>query len=222
MKKSVIAVGASIVAVALIFSVYSSLDDSSLNLDMNREHGTVNTAMASPILGAPSAPITIIEFGDYQCPNCKSWFLETKPEIISNFIDTKKVNLIFVDIAFLGKDSGPAAEATYCAEEQGKYWEYHGLLYSYQVGIDTGWASSERLIAFAFDLGLDMELFESCLDSGKYKKRVQFNTNESRTNGITGTPTFFIIGPDNQQKTINGPQPYSVFKNVIEKMNMMN
>jgi len=217
-KKSVIAVGASIVAVALIFSVYSSLDDSSLNLDMNREHGTVNTAMASPILGAPSAPITIIEFGDYQCSNCKRWFLETKPEIISNFIDTQKVNLIFVDIAFLGKDSGPAAEATYCAEEQGKYWEYHGLLYSNAGGVDTGWANSERLKAFAFDLELDMELFESCLDSGKYKKRVQFNTNESAKNRIAATPTFFIIGPDNEQKTINGAQPYSVFKNVIETM----
>jgi len=71
---------------------------------------------------------------------------------------------------------------------------------------------------FAFDLGLDMELFESCLDSGKYKKRVQSNTNESAKNGVAGTPTFFIIGPDNQQKTINGPQPYSVFKDVIESM----
>jgi len=211
-KKFVIAVGTTIIAIAVIFSVYASLDQENLNLDMQRQHGKVNTALASPILGAPSAPITIIG------PSCKRWFLETKPEIISNFIDTEKVNLIYVDIAFLGKDSAPAAEATYCAEEQGKYWEYHGLLYSYQVGIDTGWANSERLKAFAFDLGLDMELFESCLDSGKYKKRVQSNTNESRKNGITGTPTFFIIGPDNQQKTINGPQPYSVFKNVIESM----
>ena len=218
MKKFVIAVGTTIVAVAVIFSVFSSLNDSSINLDMSRQNGKVNTAMASPILGAPSAPITIIEFGDYQCPNCKRWYLETKPEIISNFIDTKKANLIYVDIAFLGKDSGPAAEATYCAEEQGKYWEYHGLLYTFQAGVDTGWANSERLKAFGFELGLDMELFESCLDSGKYKKRVQFNTNESRTNGITGTPTFFIIGPDNQQKIIKGPQPFSVFKNVIEPM----
>jgi predicted DsbA family dithiol-disulfide isomerase len=86
------------------------------------------------------------------------------------------------------------------------------------MGVDTGWANSERLKAFAFDLGLDMELFESCLDSGKYKKRVQSNTRESAKNGVAGTPTFFIIGPDNQQKIINGPQPYSVFKDVIESM----
>ena len=218
MKKSVIVIGASIVVAALIFSVYPSFDQENPNLDMQRQLGTVDTTLASPLLGASSAPITIIEFGDYQCPNCKKWFLDTKPDIITNFIDNQKVNLIYVDIAFLGKDSGPAAQASYCAEEQGKYWEYHGIMYSNAGGIDTGWANSERLKAFAFDLGLDMELFESCLDSGKYKKRVQLNTKESVKNGITGTPTFFIIGPDNQQKTINGPQPYSVFKNVIESM----
>ena len=208
-----------VVGAGVIVTVYqSSTDVESTNLDMMRKHGTVNTAMASPLLGSPSAPITIIEFGDYQCPSCKKWFLDTKPTINAELISTQKVNLIYVDIAFLGKDSFPAAEATYCAEDQGKYWEYHRILYSYAEGIDTGWANSERLKAFAFDLGLDMELFESCLDSGKYKKRVQSNTNESRKNGITGTPTFFIIGPDNEQKTINGPQPYSVFKNVIESM----
>jgi len=217
-KKPAIILGSSIVAAALIFSVFASFDQENLNLDMERQHGTVNTALASPILGSVFAPITIIEFGDYQCPNCKKWFLETKPEITANFIDTQKVKLIYVDIAFLGKDSSPAAQATYCAEEQGKYWEYHGVLYSHAEGIDTGWANSERLKAFAFDLELDMELFESCLDSGKYKKRVQSNTNESAKNGVAGTPTFFIIGPDNQQKTINGPQPYSVFKNVIESL----
>jgi len=218
MKKSVIIIGMSIIIAALIFSVYPSLDQETLNLDIQRQHGTVNTALASPILGSVSAPITIIEFGDYQCPNCKKWFLDTKPELIGNFIDTQKVNLIYVDIAFLGKDSIPAAEASYCAEEQGKYWEYHGILYTNQEGIDTGWASSERLKAFAFDLGLDMDLFGSCLDSDKYTKRVQSNTNESKKNGVAGTPTFFILGPDNKQMTINGPQPYSVFKNVIESM----
>jgi protein-disulfide isomerase len=211
-------IGASIVAVVLIFSVIASLDQENLNLDMARQYGTVNTSLASPLLGDPSAPITIIEFGDYQCPNCKKWFLDTKPEINSNFINTQKVNLIYVDIAFLGKDSVPAARATYCADEQEKYWEYHKILYSNADGIDTGWANSERLIAFAIELDLDIELFTSCFDSGKYEKRVQFNTNESIKNGIVGTPTFIIVGPENVQKTINGPQPYSVFKNVIESM----
>jgi len=209
-----------VVALIAIFTVsslfFSDTDD--VNLDVSQVHGSVVTAMGSPILGSSDAQVTIIEFGDYQCPNCKKWFLETKPEIISNLIDDGKANLVFVDIAFLGKDSLPASMASYCAEEQGKYWEYHTLLYSNQQGIDTGWASAERLYAFAFSLGLDMDLFGTCLDSGKYAKRVHFNTNEAKKNGVTGTPTFIIVGIDGSEKRIVGPQPYSVFENTINSM----
>ena len=207
------------VVVVSIAALYPTLSETeSINLDMSRSSGTVNTSMGSPVLGSPDAPITIIEFGDYQCPNCKKWFLDSKPKIVSNLIDTGKTNLIFVDIAFLGKDSLPAASATYCAEEQGEYWDYHGLLYSNQLGIDTGWANSERLKAFAFDLGLDMDLFASCLDSGKYDKRVQFNTSVASKNGVNSTPTFIIVGPDGEQIMIRGPQPYSVFEETVESL----
>ncbi len=195
----------------------SSNDENTMNLDMERQVGDVNTSLASPIMGSPDAPITIIEFGDYQCPNCKKWFLNTKPDIVTNYIDTGKANLIFVDIAFLGKDSVPAARATYCAEEQGKYWEYHDLLYNFQEGIDSGWANSERLKAFAQSLELDEELFNSCVDSGKFAKRVQFNFNEAKKQGANGTPTFIIVNSEGQQK-IGGAQPYSVFQKVLDSM----
>jgi len=215
----IIAIIVAFVIIGSIAGYYSTQSASdSINLDMNRTSGTVNTSMGSPILGSPNAPVTIIEFGDYQCPNCKKWFLDTKPLIISNLVDTGKVNLIFVDIAFLGKDSLPASAATYCAEEQGRYWDYHGFLYSNQMGIDTGWANSDSLKGYAFNLGLDMDLFVSCLDSGKYEKRVQFNIEEAKNNGVSGTPTFLIVGPDGQRQTIVGPQPYSVFEGAIESM----
>ncbi len=211
-----------IIVFVVVFSVaafYPTLSETeSINLDMNQSFGTVNTSMSSPILGSPDAPVTIIEFGDYQCPSCKKWFLDSKPQIISNLIDTGKANLIFIDIALLGKDSLPASAATYCAEEQGQYWNYHDLLYSNQLGVDTGWANSERLKAFAFSLGLDMDLFASCLDSGKYDKRVRFNTQVATNSGVDSTPTFIIVGPDGQQQKIGGAQPYSVFENVIESM----
>ena len=107
------------VVIGVVYALsISSYDESEMNLDMERQVGDVNTSLASPIMGSSDAPITIIEFGDYQCPNCKKWFLNTKPDIVTNYIDTGKANLIFVDIAFLGKDSVPAARATYCAEEQ--------------------------------------------------------------------------------------------------------
>jgi len=218
-SKIIIPIIIGFVVVVSIAALYPTLTEpDSINLDMSRTYGSVNTSMGSPVLGSPDASVTIIEFGDYQCSQCKKWFLDSKPKIVSNLIDTGKTNLIFVDIAFLGKDSLPAAAATYCAEEQGEYWDYHGLLYSNQLGIDDGWANSERLKAFAFDLGLDMDLFASCLDSGKYDKRVRFNTSVATKNGVNSTPTFIIVGPDGEQITIRGPQPYSVFKETIESM----
>ena len=219
-KKGVIFGGiAAVIVIAIIASVSASMSDTeSMNLDMERTHGTISTAMGSPILGSESAPITIIEFGDYQCHQCKNWNHNTKDAIIENYIDTGKANLVFVDLAFLGRDSAKAAAASYCAEEQGKYWEYHDTLYDFQEGIDSGWANYERLKAFAQSLGLDMELFNSCLDSNKFNKRVQANVNEGRNHGVSGTPTFFIVSSDGQQQKIVGAQPYSVFKQVLDSM----
>lgn len=210
-------VGVVVIGAIMVF-YQTSYDSNSVNLDMHRQVGTVNTTLGSPIMGSSNAPITIIEFGDYQCPNCKKWFLNTKPDIVTNYIDTGKANLVFIDIAFLGKDSVPASIASYCAEEQGKYWDYHSFLYSNQMSIDNGWANSDSLKGYAYNLGLNMDMFVSCLDSEKYLKRVQFNTEEAQNNGVTGTPTFFIVGPDGTQEKIVGPQPFSVFEKVIESM----
>ena len=133
-KKGIIFSGiAAIVIIAIIASISISPSvNEPLNLDTGQTHGTVSTAMGSPILGSDSAPITIIEFGDYQCHQCYNWFHNTKDSVVENYIETGKANLVFVDLAFLGRDSPKAAAATYCAEEQGKYWEFHDLLYTSQ------------------------------------------------------------------------------------------
>ena len=219
MNKKIFSIGVLCVVIGIGAALtLSPTSTETVNLDMERTHGTVSTAMGSPILGDPSAPITIVEFGDYQCHQCYNWFHNTKPAISENYIDTGKVNLVFVDLAFLGRDSPKAAEATYCAEDQNAYWDYHDLLYiSQESKIDNGWANSERLKAFAFSLGLDMELFESCLDSGKYSKRVQYNVQQARDHGVRGTPGFFIIGPDGQQ-FVSGAQPFPVFKQILDSM----
>ena len=219
MNKKRVIIGAVIIAVIAGIAASASLSSpETVNLDMERNHGTISTALGSPILGDPEAPITIVEFGDYQCHFCEKWFHETKPLIEKDYIDTGKANLIFVDMAFLGRDSPKAAQASYCAEDQGMYWEYHDMLYnSQEPTIDGGWASNERLKAFAFALGLDMGLFDSCLDSGKYSKRVQYNVQQARENGINSTPGFFVVGSDTQQ-LIRGAQPYSTFQKVIDSM----
>jgi protein-disulfide isomerase len=221
MKKKGIIFGGIIVAIIMVVIASAAViqtDNEALNLDMSRTHGTVTTAMGSPILGSESAPITIVEFGDYQCHQCYNWFHNTKDAIVENYIETGKANLVFVDLAFLGRDSPKAAAATYCAEEQGKYWEFHDQLYNFQEEIDSGWANNERLKAIAQSLELDNELFDSCLDSGKFSKRVQFNINEAKKHGATGTPTFIIINSDGEQQKLVGAQPYSVFQNVLESM----
>ena len=220
MKKKgiIIVVIVAVIAIGTAAS-YSSSSTEYANLDMSRTHGTVSTAMGYPILGDPDAPITIVEFGDYQCHACYNWFHTHKPAIYENYIATGKANLVFVDLAFLGRDSPTASQASYCAEDQGMYWEYHDLLYNSQESrIDGGWANSERLKAFAFSLELDMDLFESCLDSGKYSKRVQYNISEAKKHGARATPTFVIVGPDNQQEQFQGGQPYSTFKQIMDSM----
>lgn len=219
MNKKAVLLGVIIVAIVVrITSSVSSSPSETINLDMGRTHGTISTAMGSAILGDPSAPITIVEFGDYQCHQCYNWFHNVKPAITRDYIETGKTNLVFVDLAVLGSDSPKAAQASYCAEDQGMYWDYHDLLYdSQELKIDGGWANSDRLKAFAFSLGLDMDLFDSCLDSGKYSKRVQYNIQQARNNGVKGTPGFFIVGPDGQQQ-ISGAQPFSVFKKILDPM----
>ncbi len=211
-----------IIVISIIIVIVASMSSSNnetFDVDMTRTHGSISTALGSPILGDPLAPITIVEFGDYQCHQCYNWFHNTKPMIVRDYIETGKANLVFVDFAFLGKDSPKAAQATYCADDQNMYWEYHNSLYTSQESkIDNGWANPERLKAFAFNLNLDMELFNECIDSEKYSKRVQYNSQQARDNGVRGTPGFFIVGPDYDQQQIGGAQPFSVFKRILDSM----
>ena len=219
MNKTGIFIGVLGISLTLsLITIYSDPANESVNLDMERTHGAVSTAMASPLQGNPDASITIVEFGDYQCSQCYIWYQNTKPAITSNYVDTGKVNFVFIDLAFLGNDSTKAAQASYCAEDQQMYWQYHDLLYSSQKSkIDGGWADTEELKNFAVDLGLDMDLFESCLDSEKYSKRVEYNVQQAHKNGITGTPGFFIV-TSNTQHQINGAQPFSVFKQILDSV----
>jgi len=209
-----------IVSVALYASSYYSqlmvMQENRMN--MSGQNAPINLTSGSPVLGSTSAPITIVEFGDYQCEACYHWYHNTRADIIDNYIETGKVNLVFMDLPFLGRDSITAAQATYCADDQGKYWEYHETLYNFQEAIDNGWASKDRLVSFAFNLDMNLDEFNDCMDSSKYAKRVKANYDESQRFGAEATPTFLIISPDGNMKKITSAQPYSVFSQVIEPM----
>lgn len=99
-----------------------------------------------PVLGNANAPVTIVEFGDFQCPYCDLWYKQTLPQIISNYINTGKAKMIFQNYAILGPDSTTAAKASYCANQQGQFWKYYNFMYEHQGQEDSGWANEQNLL----------------------------------------------------------------------------
>ncbi len=180
---------------------------------------SIDTTKGSPVLGLESAPVTIVEFGDYQCPFCQKWNQSTKPLIEKNYIDTGKVKLIYVDFPIVGPDSIKAHAGSYCAAEQGLYWQYHDFLYANQGHENGGWASTNNLKNIVSGIsGLDTDSFSKCIDSGKYEDRVKENKNIASESGASSTPSFIVIGPDGHATPISGAQPYSVFQKIIDDM----
>lgn len=212
MTKKLIVGGISIIVIiGIIIVTYTSSTNDTLFAN------SVDISRASNPLGNPNAPITIIEFGDYQCEACAHWYHTTRDSIISNYVETGKANIIFVDLAFLGSDSSKAAHATYCAEDQGKYWEYHSMLYERQKGIDDGWANKISLQKIAEEMGLDGKIFEDCIYSDKHLDRVEFNSKQAKKQGIRATPGFIIISDEGMER-ISGAQPYHVFNRVLDTL----
>jgi len=214
-----------VIVVAISFSSYQAnlleMHDKTKYLEKiaAKQSPLLNLENGSHPLGSENASVTIVEFGDYQCEACYYWFHNTRASLIDNYIETGKAKLVFVDLPFLGRDSPKAAQASYCAEDQGKYWEYHTMLYTFQDGPpDSGWADRDRLNSFAFSLDMTMDEFNNCMDSSKYQKRVKANYDEAVKHGTQQTPSFIIISQDGTIEKFAGAQPYSVFAATIEPM----
>ena len=177
---------------------------------------SVFTDNASPILGNPNAPITMVEFGDYQCTFCSKFFHETENSIITNYIKTGKVKILFKDYIILGQDSMNAANAAHCANDQKLFWEYHSMLYNNWAGENTGWADLAHLHEFANTLGLDMDVFSTCMSDLKWNELVNLSSKDGQKLGVSGTPTFFVIDQNNDVIKIVGAQHYDVFKQIFD------
>jgi protein-disulfide isomerase len=130
--------------------------------------------------------------------------------VLQSYIDSGKVNLVYKHSAFLGQESVWAAQAAECAADQGKFWEYHDLLFDKQNGENVGTFTKENLVSYAKELGLDVAKFEPCVKNDETLQRVVTDTNEGRQVGVTGTPTFFING-----KPLVGAQPAEAFQSQI-------
>ena len=176
------------------------------------------TDNASPVLGNKDAPLTIVEFGDYQCTFCNKFFHETVESIIINYVKTGKVKILFKDFIVVGEDSMNAANAAHCANDQKMFWQYHSILYNNWAGEGTGWASPEHLNEFANTLGLNMDKFSECVFELQWKELVDSSHRDGIVAGVTATPTFFVIDENNNVSKITGAQHYDVFKEVFDSM----
>jgi len=173
-----------------------------------------------PIRGDPNAPISIIEFSDYQCPFCARFYTQTLPLLKEEYIDQGKVNFVYRDfpIQSIHPNALPAAVAAECADDQNKYWEYHDILFERQ----DSWAKQDSDLVmstfsqYATDIGLEQGQFDTCLGSGKYLQEVQNDLNDGRNYEVTGTPGFFIGNEKIGFAKLNGAQPFDSFKKIID------
>jgi len=157
------------------------------------------------VKGDPKAPITIVEFSDFQCPFCK------KTESTLNEVLTKykgQVKLAYMDFPLreIHQHAQKAAEAARCAGEQGKFWEYHDALYEDQSKMD-----GTELLTHARKLNLNEKSFQSCLESGRFKSKVDADTELGNKVGVAGTPGFFVNGV-----FLSGAQPAAEFEKIID------
>jgi protein-disulfide isomerase len=173
---------------------------------------------SSPLFGSRDAPVTIVEYGDYQCPNCQRFATQVKPLIIENYVSSGKVNLIFRDFPIYGDDSVNGAMAAHCAGEQNLFWEMHDLMYQNQKAVNSGWLSSDNIKQLASDAYLDMQQFNPCFDGRKYANKILENFNVAKADGVNGTPTFMIIDNNGLTMTLRGAQPFDTFKQVLDDM----
>ncbi len=160
-----------------------------------------------PVKGDPDAPITIIEFSDFECPFCGRFYSQTMGQLEEKYIKTGKAKIVFRDfpLSFHPK-AQKASEASECADDQGKFWEMHDMIFENQNSI-----SVSDLKGYAGQLGLDQSKFDSCLDSGEHEAEVQADFRDGSAAGVSGTPSFFVNGIK-----LVGAQPFQAFEQIIE------
>ncbi|MYB46433.1 MAG: DsbA family protein [Cenarchaeum sp. SB0661_bin_35] len=201
-----------IVAVAVITSTTYLLSFSSSN-DYNSSD-IINLQNSVP-LGDADAPLTMLEWGDYQCTHCYRFHQTTLDILKGEYVNTGALRIIFYDFPLNGQDSVLAAQASHCAADQQLYWEYHDILYENWAGEKTGWITPLSLYGFALDAGLDISKYNDCVASGQHLEYVQKSYTESQNIGIDATPSFIITNGTHHVKIV-GNQPYEAFVSTIQ------
>ncbi|HEB64868.1 MAG TPA: hypothetical protein ENJ02_04925 [Chloroflexi bacterium] len=171
-------------------------------------------------MGDPNAPLTVVEFSDFQCPACKAFTDLVEETFIEEYVATGKVYFVYRSMGkWIGQESVAAIEAAYCAGEQNKFWEYHDILFANHTGENVGDFLEKRLIAFAENIdGLDVKAFRDCLDSDKYVQQANADFSDGRNLGVQGTPTLFvyITGSDTPLTPIQGVPQIAQLRQILD------
>jgi len=213
-----------LVSLALVLSLVNLVSTfglySKINLDGNAVAPTVQAAPNEAptivegdltdndaVLGEANAPVTIVEFSDFECPFCARFHTDAWKQINEKYVKTGKVKFVYRDYPLpFHPNAQKAAESSECAKEQGKFWEMHDVLFA--KGVEGGVTTFKT---YAKDLGLNTAKFNDCLDSGKYESEVNKDLEDGSKYGVQGTPAFFINGV-----LVSGAQPFQAFQQVIE------
>ena len=225
MKKTTIwQIATGVLAVLLVISIFTGgFGGGNANVANNNDNNAgsndiIPTGVANvnaeeyvdddPYLGNKNAPVTIVEFSDFQCPYCSRFRTQTFDQIKEQYIDTGKVRFVYRDfpLTSIHPMAQKSAEASECADEQGKFWEYHDNIFENQASL-----SIDNLKKWAKDLSLNENKFNSCLDSGKYADEVKKDMNNGASVGVRGTP-YFMVG----NTVLEGAYPFEAFKQAID------
>lgn len=156
---------------------------------------TIDTSLASGnILGKTDAPVRVDEFSDFQCPSCGNFARRVLPQLEERYIKTGKIQFAYNHFAFLGEESTRAAEASECANDQGKFWDLAEILFNNQAGENLGAFSDVKLEGFAQQLGLNMEQYKACMADRRHLAKIQRSNQYAQSHGVQGTPTLFVNG----------------------------
>jgi len=167
---------------------------------------------SSHVRGADTAPITIEEWADFQCPACGMFARATEPQVVTTYVSRGQVKIVYRHFAFLGPESQWAAEASECADEEGKFWEFHDRLFASQAGENRGTFSKDNLKRIGEALGLS-PAFAACVDSGRHAQRIRDETQVGQRKDVRATPTLFV-----QERKIEGAATFDQLKTIIDAL----
>lgn len=178
----------------------------------------------SPYYGNLSSSLVVVDFSDFQCHLCKRYVDNTEQQINSSYVQSDKVVYVFKHLPNRGFDSKNASLAAQCTNDQGKFWEFHKILYANQGPIDSGWVNNENLKKFASQLpNINITEFNSCFDTKKYESFIDKDIALANSLGFTETPSFIIMNSEGSIiEKIQGPKPFPIFKTVIDSVEKQN